>query len=225
MLSSNIKQFSKITAITLLTIWIIAFLTLLFTGAEFGASHANYGKSISNNQLDITKKDTLVLKMINNDVLYYQENLKRSARKHEVAIDGKLMMYTNDIRLDVKKSNTGYAYFIIQKESYGRSRIKASKNAEKIKYEYTIRDNELVFDAFFLSDLKNMFKDEEIDITVFIPATSTIYFDSSVKNFLSNVKNRGNIYDKEMVDHHFKMTNTVLKCTDCIAESQKNETF
>ena len=37
-----------------------------------------------------------------------------------------------------------------------------------------------------------------------------INFDSSVKNFLSNVKNRGNIYDKEMVDHHFKMTNTVL---------------
>tara|TARA_B110000971_G_scaffold54098_1_gene55103 strand:- start:49 stop:540 length:492 start_codon:yes stop_codon:yes gene_type:complete len=163
--------------------------------------------------------------MINNDMLYYQDNLKRSSRKHEVAIDGKLMVYTNDIRLDVKKSNTGYAYFIVQKESYGRSRIKASKNAEKIQYEYTITDNEIVFDAFFLSDLKNIFKDEEIDITVFIPVTSTIYFDSSVKNFLSNVKNRGNIYDKEMVDHHFKMTNTVLKCTDCIAESQRNETI
>ena len=224
MLSSNIKQFSKITSITLLVIWFMALLTLIFTGAEFGASHANYGKFISNNQLDIPKKDTLVLKMINNDMLYYQDNLKRSSRKHEVAIDGKLMVYSNDIRLDVKKSNTGYAYFIIQKESYGRSRIKANKNAEKIKYEYTIINNEIVFDAFFLSDLKNIFKDEEIDITVFIPATSTIYFDSSVKNFLSNVKNRGNIYDKEMVDHHFEMTNTVLKCTDCIAESQRNET-
>jgi phage shock protein PspC (stress-responsive transcriptional regulator) len=225
MLSSNIKKFSKITSITLLVIWFMALLTLIFTGAEFGASHANYGKSISNNQLDIAKKDTLVLKMINNDMLYYQDNLKRSSRKHEVAIDGKLMVYTNDIRLDVKKSNTGYAYFIIQKESYGRSRIKASKNAEKIQYKYTITDNEIVFDAFFLSDLKNIFKDEEIDITVFIPETSTIYFDSSVKNFLSDVKNRGDIYDKEMVDHHFKMTNTVLKCTDCIAESQENETF
>ena len=225
MLSSNIKQFSKITSITLLAIWFMALLTIIFTGVEFGASHANYGKSISSNQLDITIKDTLILKMINNDLLYYQDNLKRSSRKHEVAIDGELMVYTNDIRLDVKKSNTGYAYFIVQKESYGRSRIKASKNAEKIQYEYTITDNEIVFDAFFLSDLKNIFKDEEIDITVFIPATSTIYFDSSVKNFLSNVKNKGNIYDKEMVDHHFKMTNTVLKCTDCIAVSQRNETI
>ena len=225
MLSSNIKQFSKITSITLLAIWFMALLTIIFTGVEFGASHANYGKSISNNQLDITKKDTLILKMINNDLLYYQDNLKRSSRKHEVAINGELIVYTNDIRLDVKKSNTGYAYFIVQKESYGRSRITASKNAEKIQYDYTITDNEIVFDAFFLSDLKNIFKDEEIDITVFIPVNSTIYFDSSVKNFLSNVKNKGNIYDKEMVDHHFKMTNTVLKCTDCIAVSQRNKTI
>ena len=60
MLSSNIKQFSKITSITLLVIWFMALLTLIFTGAEFGASHANFGKSISNNQLDIAKKDTLV---------------------------------------------------------------------------------------------------------------------------------------------------------------------
>ena len=225
MLSSNIKQFSKITSITLLAIWFMALLTIIFTGVEFEASQANYGKSISNNQLDITIKDTLILKMINNDLLYYQDNLKRSSRKHEVAINGELIVYTNDIRLDVKKSNTGYAYFIVQKESYGRSRITASKNAEKIQYEYTITDNEIVFDAFFLSDLKNIFKDEEIDITVFIPVNSTIYFDSSVKNFLSNVKNKGNIYDKEMADHHFKMTNTVLKCTDCIAVSQRNKTI
>ena len=223
MLSSNIKKFSKITAITLLVVWFMALLTIIFTGVEFGASHANYGKSTSNNPLDIIKKDTLVLKMINNDVLYYQDNLKRSSKKHEVAIDGILMMYTNDIRLDVKKSNTEYAYFIIQKESYGRNRIKASKNAEKIKYEYTITDNEIVFDAFFLSDLKNIFKDEEIDITVFIPENATIYFDNSVKNFLSDVKNKGNIYDKEMINHHFKMTNTVLKCTDCIKEIKEEE--
>ena len=223
MLSSNIKKFSKITAITLLTVWFMALLIIIFTGVEFGASHANYGKSISNNRLDIVKKDTLVLKMINNDVLYYQEHLKRSSRKHEVAIDDKLMLYTNNIRLDVKKSSTENAYFIIQKESYGRSRIKANKNAKKIQYNYTITDNEIVFDTFFLSDLKNIYKDEEIDITVFIPENGTIYFDSSIKNFLSNVKNKENIYHKEMIDHHFKMTNTVLKCTDCIEEVKEEE--
>ena len=224
MLSSNIKQFTKITSITLLVVWFIALLIIVFTGVEFGATHANYGNSIEKNQLNISKKDTLVIKMKNNDALYYQDNLKRSSRKYEVAVDGKLMLYTNDIRLDVKKSNTGTAYIIIQKESYGRSRIKASKNSEKIQYNFTIINNEIVLDAFFLSDLKNVFKDEEVDITIFIPEATTIYFNNSVKHFLSNVKNEANIYDKDMVNHHFKMTNTVLKCTDCVTASAENET-
>ena len=224
MLSSNIKQFTKITSITLLVVWFIALLIIVFTGVEFGATHANYGNSIEKNQLNISKKDTLVIKMKNNDALYYQDNLKRSSRKYEVAVDGKLMLYTNDIGLDVKKSNTGAAYIIIQKESYGRSRIKASKNSEKIQYNFTIINNEIVLDAFFLSDLKNVFKDEEVDITIFIPEATTIYFNNSVKHFLSNVKNEANIYDKDMVNHHFKMTNTVLKCTDCVTASAENET-
>ena len=223
MLSSSIKQFSKITSITLLVVWFMALLTIIFTGVEFGASHANYGKSIHSEALTIVKKDTLVLKMINNDVLYYQNNLKRSTRKHEVVVNGKLLLYTNNIRLNVKKSNSGAAYFIVQKESYGRSRVKARKNAKKIQYKYTISESEVLFDAFFLSDLKNVFKDEEIDITVFLPETTTIYFDNSLQNFLSDVKNKANIYDKEMVGHHFQMTSTVLKCTDCVEEIKEEK--
>ena len=225
MLSSNIKQFSKITSITLLAVWFVALLTMVFTGVEFAATHANYGNSVEKKELRIVESDTLVLKIKNNDQLYYQNNLKRSSRKHEVAVNGKLMLYTNNVRLDVKKSNTNTAYIIIQKESYGSNRLKASKSAEKIEYTYSITDNEIILDAFFLSDLKNIFKDEEIDITVFIPENTTVYFDNSVKNFLNNIRNKTDMYDKEMVNHHFKMTNTALQCTDCTAQLEESNTI
>jgi len=225
MLSSSIKQFSKITSISLLAVWFVALLTIVFAGVEFAATHANYGNSVEKNELRIIQSDTLVLKIRNNDQLYYQNNLKRSSRKHEVAVNGKLMLYTNNIRLDVKKSNTNTAYIIIQKESYGSNRLKASKSAEKIEYKYTITNTEIVLDAFFLSDLKNIFKDEEIHITVFIPESTNVYFDNSVKNFLENVRNKTDMYSKEMANHHFKMTNTVLKCTDCRAPLEESKTI
>jgi len=225
MLSSSIKQFSKITSISLLAVWFVALLTIVFAGVEFAATHANYGNSVEKNELRIIESDTLVLKIRNNDQLYYQNNLKRSSRKHEVAVNGKLMLYTNNIRLDVKKSNTNTAYIIIQKESYGSNRLKASKSAEKIEYKYTITNTEIVLDAFFLSDLKNIFKDEEIHITVFIPESTNVYFDNSVKNFLENVRNKTDMYSKEMANHHFKMTNTVLKCTDCRAPLEESKTI
>jgi phage shock protein PspC (stress-responsive transcriptional regulator) len=222
-LSSNVKQFSKATSLTLLSIWFIALLAIIFTGIEFGTTHANYGKYVEKNTLNITKKDTLVLKIQNDDSIYYQHNLRRTSERHQVAIDNKQLTYSNDIRLDVKKSNTGSAYIVVQKDSYGRNSLRARLNAEKIQYKYAIKDNQLILDAFFLSHLKNIFKEEKIDITVFIPENTPIYFDNSVKNFLSDVKNETDIYDREMVNHHFKMMKAVLKCTDCIEKVE--ETF
>jgi phage shock protein PspC (stress-responsive transcriptional regulator) len=221
-LSNSIKQFSKAASIILLSIWFIALLAILFTGIEFGASHANYGKFVEKNTLNSIKNDTLVLKIQNDDAIYYQHNLKRTSERHQVIIDNKQLMYTNDIRLDVKKSTSGSAYIVIQKESYGRNSVKARQNAQKIQYKYTVQNNQLILDAFFLSELKNNFKEEEIEITVFIPETSSIYFDNSIKNFLNDVENETDIYDKEMVNHHFIMTSTVLKCTDCMEKEEKN---
>ena len=70
-LSSNIKKFSKTTSITLLSIWFIGLLAILFTGIEFGATHANYGKYVEKNDLNIIKNDTLILKIQNDDTIYY----------------------------------------------------------------------------------------------------------------------------------------------------------
>ena len=218
MLSSSVKQFSKAASITLLGIWFIALLAILFTGIEFGATHANYGKYVEKNTLNITKKDTLVLKIQNDDAIYYQHNLRRTSERRQVVIDTKQLAYSNDIRLDVKKSTSDSAYIIVQKESNGKNSMKARLNAKKIQYKYALQDNELILDAFFLSHLKNIFKEEKIDITIFIPENTTIYFDNSVRNFLNDVKNETDIYDKEMVNHHFKMMKAVLKCTDCIEE-------
>ncbi len=218
MLSSSVKQFSKAASITLLGIWFIALLAILFTGIEFGATHANYGKYVEKNTLNITKKDTLVLKIQNDDAIYYQHNLRRTSERRQVVIDTKQLAYSNDIRLDVKKSTSDSAYIIVQKESNGKNSIKARLNAKKIQYKYALQDNELILDAFFLSHLKNIFKEEKIDITIFIPENTPIYFDNSVRNFLNDVKNETDIYDKEMVNHHFKMMKAVLKCTDCIEE-------
>jgi len=214
-LSSNLKRFSKTASLSLLGIWFIALLILIFTAVEFGTSHSNFGHSVQKNPLKIIASDTLVLKMRNNDAIYYQHNLRRNSRRHEVNVGGVPLIYTNDIHLDIKRSTTNTAYIIIQKTSYAASSSEARKSAKEMQYLYSVQENNLILDAFFLSDLKNVFKDEEIDITIYVPKGTNVYLDNSVKNFLSNVKNKTNMYDDDMVNHHFEMTNTVLKCTDC----------
>jgi hypothetical protein len=131
------------------------------------------------------------------------------------------MTYSNYIKVDVKRSSTDESFIIIQKESRGKNKSNASKNAENIKYKYKVLDNTIVLDAYFLSAYKNMWKDEEINITIYLIENAYVYFDNSSKNFLNDVDNETDIYDKEMVNHHFIITESTLKCTDCIDENEE----
>jgi hypothetical protein len=156
--------------------------------------------------------------MVNDDSIFYRHNLRRSTYKEEVEVDGKKMVYTNDIRVNVKRSNSDESYIVIQKESRGKNKSSANSNARKVNYKYEIIDNTIVLDAYFLSAYKNMWKDEEVNIIIYLPTDATVYFDNSTKNFLADVRNETDIYDKEMVNHHFIMTDSTLKCSDCIEE-------
>tara|TARA_B110001454_G_scaffold152967_1_gene142306 strand:- start:970 stop:2649 length:1680 start_codon:yes stop_codon:yes gene_type:complete len=223
-LSSSVKQFSKPTSLTLLGIWIVALLTMIFTLIEYGSSHANYGQSIKKTPLQFAINDTISLKVINNDEIHYKHNLRRSSHKYEVDIDGESKVYSNNIKIDVKRSNSDESYIVLQKESRGKSSNSANKNAEKIEYKYEIIENTVVLDGYYLSDLKNIWKDEEVNVIFYIPEGITVYFDNSTKQFLDDVENETDIYDNDMANHHFLMTNKTLKCTDCVYELEGDKT-
>jgi len=220
-LSSNIRKLSKPTSLTLLGIWIIALLAIIFTGLEFGTSYSSHGISTNKNSLNSIENDTLIVKMQNDDKIYYRHNLRRSTHKEEVEIDGKKMVYTNNIKVTVKRSNSNENYMIIQKESRGKNKKNANIHSENLRYKYKIQKNTVVLDTYFLSEYKNLWKDEEINITLFIKEKVMVYFDNSTKNFLNNVDNEKDIYDKEMANHHFIMTGSTLKCTDCTDEIEE----
>jgi phage shock protein PspC (stress-responsive transcriptional regulator) len=220
-LSSNIRKLSKPTSLTLLGIWIIALLAIIFTGLEFGTSHSSHGISTNKNSLNSIENDTLIVKMQNDDKIYYRHNLRRGTHKEEVEIDGKKMVYTNNIKVTVKRSNSNENYMIIQKESRGKNKKNANIHSENLRYKYKIQKNTVVLDTYFLSEYKNLWKDEEINITLFIKEKVMVYFDNSTKKFLNNVDNEKDIYDKEMANHHFIMTDSTLKCTDCTDEIEE----
>ncbi|NVJ88977.1 MAG: PspC domain-containing protein [Flavobacteriaceae bacterium] len=214
-LSSNVQKISKPISLTLLGIWLVSLLGLIFTGLEFGSSHTVYGKTTDKKSLNIVANDTLNLKMINNDDLYYRHNLRRTTRKEEVEVNGKRMTYGSYIKVDVVKSNSNKNYFVVQKDSRGRNKLNANKNAEQIQYNFKVENNTVILDAYYLSDFKNIWKDEEIKIIFYVAEGVYVYFDNTVKNYLYNVDNTEDIYDKDMANHYFKMTAVTLDCTDC----------
>jgi len=222
MLSSNVKKLNKAASLTLLGIWLISLLGFIFTGLDYATSHASYGEIVEKTPIPVVANDTLILKMKNDDSIFYRSNLRRSSHKEEVEINGKKITYSNYVKVDIKKSSTNENYVIVTKSSKGKNKTNAKENAKKIAYHYKLEDKTLVLDAFYISEIKNLWKDEVIEITVFLTEKSIIYLDNSTKNFLYDVENEGDIYDKDMANHHFIITESSLKCTDCESIETKN---
>ncbi|SEB35976.1 Phage shock protein PspC (stress-responsive transcriptional regulator) [Tenacibaculum sp. MAR_2009_124] len=222
-LSPNIKKLNTSAVLTLLGIWLVALLGVGFSAIEFTTSRAHNGTNVEKHSLTYDTEKPLKIRVVNDENIYYQSRLRNRDNYVNVTVDDVEMKYSNDINIDVEKSETGNAYIEIKKTSEGRKRGIANKNAEKIKYNFKSNNNVIVFDAYFLNDYKNMWKDEEVKATLYLPEGSSVYFERSSRDFLYSIDNTEDIYDRDMVNHHFNMTSKGLECTDCEKTNNNSE--
>lgn len=214
-LSSNVKSFSTATKLSLLGVWIIAILGLSFAGINFATQNAYDGVHNQTEELPITALDTLTIKLIGNDNLSNKKELRRSYSSESVYDNDVKKLYSTRINVDLKSTDKETAYIKIRKESDGKNRLNANNDAESIEYEFSLNEKNILLNGYFLSDLKNKFKDQLIDITVYLPINSVVYLDASTKTFLNDVDNVQNVYDGDMPKHYYKMTENGLECLDC----------
>ena len=214
-LSSNVKRFSKTTSLVLLGIWLISLFGLAFSGIEYATSRAYDGTKIIKSDLNFVANDTINIKVVNDDDLHYLHNLRRSNNTEIVTYNGEDKTYSNWVKIDVRESNSNKTYVEIRKKSEGKSRKTASISAEEIEYNFNQNNNDLTLNAYFLSNPNNLHRNEGVTATVFIPKGTTVFFETSSRRFLYDIKNVLDIYDTDMVNHYFTMTDRGLECNDC----------
>ena len=214
-LSSNLKKLSTPTVLTLIGIWLVSLFVLLFSGIELATSKAYDGTKVTKHELTYNTEAPIAVRVVNDDDIYYMHTLRRRRDGKGVYVNDEQMKYSSNVKIDVRKSENGNAYIEVKKRSEGKNRKQANEQAEAINYNFKSANNTIVFDAYFLSEYKNMFKDEEIKVTLYIPEGATVFFENSTRNFLYSVDNTEDIYDRDMAKHHFKMLPAGLDCTDC----------
>ncbi len=226
-LSNNIKSFSTTTKLSLLGVWIIALLGLGFAAINFATQTSSNGVFNTTKEINITAQDTLKVKII------ADENLsnKREFRKRydtEIVYDNTIQkLYSTKINVDIKPTDNNTGYLKIRKSSEGNNRLNANNTAESIEYQFELTNNNLLLNGYFLSDIENQLKNQEVDITIYLPVNSIIYLDKSTRTFLDDVDNIQNIYNGDMPKHYYLMQEDGLKCLDCdpsiFSESYRNK--
>lgn len=222
LLSPNLKSIGNIAKYTLLAIWIISVSLAIAVGLKQASAFAIDGRVVVKENLNLKPTDTLLLKFKHNDFfakdLYDNSNFK-------ITLDslGHDILYSNNVSFRIAQSDSKSAYIQIEKEAKGKTLFEAKQRAEKIKYGYKVIGNQIVFDNYLLTDLKEKFRDQEIEITLFLPLGTLLKMDDSMKNydrtdddyFLWNPDNNGEI---------FKVETDKIRCQNCFNEDDENTT-
>jgi hypothetical protein len=215
-LSNNTKSIGKITKLTLLGIWLVALLTMIFFGTRQFMRSAYDGTVTNNKEIMFNSMDTLEIKMVDDKNISKQSSLKRHWKSEIIYDNDKgAKIYSNDIRLNILPSDDDLMYAKTSKRSQGMSRKNARDNADLITYDYELSGDELRLDGFFLADINNKFTEQRVYVDLYLPEGQVIYLDHSTKTFLYDVDNTQNIYDNDMAKHYFIMTKEGLSCLDC----------
>ncbi|HBK71316.1 MAG TPA: transcriptional regulator [Flavobacteriaceae bacterium] len=229
-LSNKTKILSKTTKLIFLSLWIIALFGAIYLGVSQGIKYANEGTSIEKNDIYSLPSDTLTIKMIDDELLSGSTNFtQRFSTKKVLDTNDQIKYYSNNVHVDVKLSDSAEAYIKLYKKANGKTHLLARENAKKLEYNYNVSGTNLALNSYFITDYKNSFRNKNIRVTLYVPKNQVLYFDESTRVFLRQVKTVGNIYNRDMPEHYFKMTDAGLECLDCpvlkaeISEETKEE--
>jgi phage shock protein PspC (stress-responsive transcriptional regulator) len=215
LLSPELKPIGNITKYTLLAVWIIAVAIAISFGIKQATELSYDGKTVEKKAININPTDTLFVKFRYND--YYAKDLNHH-RDFEFVQDSAnhQLIYSTDVRLHVLRTDQATAYLQIEKSARGNSFTTAKQRAEKIDYKIELNGNHLVLDNYFLTDVKNKFRGQEVDVYLYLPEGQMFKPDTSVQDYDDSEDEFFNLHFSG--NYNYKVQGSKIKCLDCPAD-------
>lgn len=222
LLSPNLKSIGNVAKYTLLAVWLISVSLAITIGIKQATAFSVDGRVVQKETINLLPTDTLHIKFRYND--YFAKDIT-DHNDFRVTVDsvGNDVIYSNNVSFKIVKTDENKAYIRIEKEAKGKTLFEAKQRAEKIKYGFKIEGNQLIFDNYLLTDLKDKFRDQEIEITLFLPKGTLFKADSSVQEYDYSDNDYFNLHYSSG-DYLYKVDTDQVKCLDCPAnENEHND--
>ncbi|MES2629392.1 MAG: hypothetical protein V4616_10540, partial [Bacteroidota bacterium] len=98
----------------------------------------------------------------------------------------------------------------------------ALRRARNLRYQYTTDSTgRITFEPFFTFDLKDRYRGQQIDITIYLPVGKSVYLSPEMSHYLYDLKNVSDTWDNDMLGHTWKMTAQGLSCPDFPKEDDR----
>lgn len=215
-LVDNLRPIGTITKVTLLFLWVISVAAVTYFGLVQAAEVNAEGKTVEKrqlNEINVTASDTLQIKFRYND--YYSKSFYDDTDfKFTQDSLGNDIIYSNNVAFYVMKTDEATPYVQIEKIASGRSSTEARKRAEKIKYNFKVQQNTLILDNYLISDLNNKFRNQKVEIYLYLPEGTIFKCDESVKQYDDTDNSFFDLW-WDSSEHFYIMEKTKVTCLDC----------
>lgn len=219
LLVTNLKSIGNIAKYTLLAIWIIAVGILISLGLNEFTQISSEAKDVKREIINITPTDTLCVKFQNNNFYskdYFRHDdfrLTQDEQNHEI-------IYSNNVSIEVMKTDEKLPYLQIERLAVGKSAVEAKNRAEKIKYGYKIVGNQLILDNYLLTEVANKFRDQRVELFLYVPKGTLLKMDETVQDFDQSNNEFFNLHHSSG-DYIYRVSDAQVKCLNCPADENE----
>ena len=127
--------------------------------------------------------------------------------ENNLALSGKPRLYIN-------KSDNNEIKMSIERESRGMTKDIAIDHIKDITYDWQLDDSLLLLNRYFQINETKKVRDQELNIHLQIPVGKTIYLGKHIFQIAYDIDNVQNIYDGNMTEEYWIMTEDGLSLLD-----------
>lgn len=213
LLITKMKSLGNVVNYTLFALWIVSIALLITIGINQMMEYSTQGRTVTKQTLTMNPKDTLQIKFIHND--YFAKNVNENTEfQIEQDSASQSILYSNNVRFIIAKTDETMPYLQIEKKAKGRNLGVAKEKAEKIIYGFKFENNNLILDNYILTDVKNKFRDQEVELTLYLPKGTLFKVDNSVENYDRSDDDFFNLHYSSD-EYIYQVENSQVKCLTC----------
>ncbi len=227
LLIPNLKSMGWTPKILIFALWIASILALIF----FGAKHASFSSVTGQFQreipLPVTKNDSITLTM-NQSLLSGRYAERDDDFVIKMDADNNPIIVTNNVRLIVRSTQKEQGFIKVDSYADGASLDLAQEKAMHINYQIQFTDGILELDPFLTTALEHKYRDQYVEVIVYLPAGSVLWADPNTHSYHQNTRAYNDLLDSGYEGHYLRVMDRELKCLDCASDenddkSSKNE--
>ncbi len=215
-LINNLKSIGNVAKFSLLGLWLLSIVGLIITSVKWTSEFALDSSVSEKQELVYNISDTLNIKMVASSLDSYENGMYRN-NGFEVKYNenDEKVIYSRNIRLALRSTKDSIAYIQVEKEAKGKDYIQAKDRAQSINYNYALSNNQLLLDNFLLTDYDNKFREQNIELFLYLPEGTYIDINRNTRSFLNHYRSSENIVSYNQAGHVLKIEEDSVECFDC----------